>query len=86
MASPKVGIVINARGVESVALMADDPDGRQEALRIYSAIQPAVDTFSLQVLERLVRDGAERKVRPCLRADPVATRDEADERRRARHF
>jgi hypothetical protein len=55
MAAPKIGILVDEAGVTSVALLAGDPPGRRVALRIYSAIQPALDAFSARARECLMR-------------------------------
>ncbi len=60
MAAPKVGILVDEAGVTSVALLGNDAPGRRAALRIYSAIQPALDAFSARASEILRPDEGRR--------------------------
>lgn len=55
MPKPKVGVLIDHKGVTSVTMLADDPQGREEALALYNVIRAKVDVFDRQVRQLLAK-------------------------------
>ena len=59
MAKARLALMLDRTGVTSVAILADDHQGREKVLELYAAIRAKVDVFDQQVRECFTQGNAE---------------------------